>query len=529
MKNVMKMLGIISLALVIVFSITTCGENDEPTTSPDAATLRYETVPYIIDSPSSTGGYNNLVYDAHDNTNNYYLFLLGHVNYVPLAYRDAAIYNGQTPVTIAYSHSDVSETSISRSVETAYANSVSKSSVSEWSISPEVGIKYGWFSAKVSGSYGKTNGWDETNTRSVANTFVTASSKARGDDDTIQVTIGNENESPGKYRFSFFTTTDVYFVLVTNRTRTQVTEAYTAVCARPLSFAWGIDYEPDVGGSFAKTAGGDLLTIPAIALSQLPDPTEMYDGSPLLSNGQEQEFDERGKTSFTIGISSGITRAIIIGDENRIYNNSEIIVAQRDSPLTIELNNVSAVGKNGSNGGTGQNGGTGRPVISMGSNMARVPDLTIISETGSNELRGGTGGNGGQGDHRSTGKNGGNGGAAILADKITIAGDVNIVLIGGNGGNGGRGGNLGSNILTPATATNGGNGGNGGASVNANNITVNIFGIVNALKSAGGNGGSLWRGSTGLASGGSNGVKGAQGVQFTSTPVIQNGVILDRR
>ena len=288
MKSAMKISRTISLALAIMFSIAACGEIGDPTIPtdtvmlPDSATPRYETVPYSSNSTHNAGNNDKPVYSAHDNTNNYYFFVLGHVNSVPIAYRTAMRYNGQTPVTIGYSRSDVNETSISRSVEEAYTHSITNSSTSQWSLSAEVGFKESWFSAKVSETVGGSTGWDETNTRSVTNTFVTASSWASQEGDSYQTTIGNNGEPPGKYRFSLFTTTDVYYVLITNRARTQVIEAYTAVCARPQSIGWGLDYEPDINGSFAKTAGGDLLKIPAIVLSQLPDPDIYVDISLLL-------------------------------------------------------------------------------------------------------------------------------------------------------------------------------------------------------------------------------------------------------
>ncbi|WP_461255930.1 hypothetical protein [Treponema sp. R80B11-R83G3] len=101
-----------------------------------------------------------------------------------------------------------------------------------------------------------------------------------------------------------------------------------------------------------------------------------------------------------------------------------------------------------------------------------------------------------------------------MADSITITGDRNIILTGGDGGSGGRGGDLGISVK----ATSGGKGGNGGVAIDANSIANNLTGIVYALRSSGGNGGSIWRGSSGLASGGSSGAKGASGAQFTSTP-----------
>jgi hypothetical protein len=229
-------------------------------------------------------------------------------------------------------------------------------------------------------------------------------------------------------------------------------------------------------------------------------------------------------SSLIMSIPSNVTRAIIRGEYGETYSNSEIIVSERSLPLTIELHNVNAVGKAGSNGGTGQEGGIGKPVISMGTNNARVPNLTIASYGTKSRLVGGKGGNGGTGSSKSTGKNGGNGGAAVLAEIITITGDSNIILRGGDGGKGGRGGDTGVTF----NGTSGGRGGNGGAAINANNITFNIAAIIAALKSQGGSGGSVYRGSTGLAvNGGSDGSSGSQGVQFTSTPVRTNGEVVD--
>jgi len=219
--------------------------------------------------------------------------------------------------------------------------------------------------------------------------------------------------------------------------------------------------------------------------------------------------------SLNIVVPSDITTLNITGNSSTTYHNAEIIVSDRTLPLTIKLENINAVGRNGSDGGMGSNGREGRPVIYMG-NYSHVPNLTIISSgTTMNRLDGGNGGNGGQGNKNSTGGNGGNGGAAIMADNITIMGDANFILKGGNGGSGGRGGDLGISLK----GSSGGNGGNGGASMDANNIANNLVGILYALRGQGGAGGSKWHGSTGLASGGSNGSSGASGVQYTSTPI----------
>jgi hypothetical protein len=546
MKNIIRISGIITLTLVIAFSIAACSEADDTTTPPDgnpqpqspelpgtvpgepgqpSPTLRYETVPYSGNSASSSGGNTNLVYSARDNTNNYYLFLLGHVKYVPLAYRPAIIYDGQTAQTISYSRSDVSSESISRSVTEAHSHSVTNSVTLGWNVTTEVGVEAGvnggWFAAKVSSSISTSlSGSDilETmKTRSVANTYETASSWTTEKNDTNSMTIGNNNEPPGKYRYSLFSTSDVYYVLVTDRARTQVIRAYTVVSARAQSLAWGKDYEPDMGGSFEKTAPGALLEIPAIVLSQLPEPTDIHAGGdpvPPTTTEPTQEFDLR-KSARSFAISSSTAIAIVIGDNNVTYSDLQIIVSRRSTPLTIEFQNVRAVGRNGilGSGSDGAPGSPGMPLIYMDNN-ARVPDLTIVSSGGMNELYGGKGGNG---SYTRTGGKGGNGGPAILADKITITGSANIVLRGGNGGKGGDGID---NLLSHAD---GGNGGNGGVSINANDITINLQGIVYALRSDGGGGGrsgTIW---------GTPGKAGSQGAQFTSTPRILDGVVLERR
>jgi hypothetical protein len=99
--------------------------------------------------------------------------------------------------------------------------------------------------------------------------------------DSLEATIGEHNEAAGKYRYSLFGTTDVYLVLTTDTNKNFVikNDAYFTVCARPSSYAWGIDYEPDMEGSFAKTGTGELLELPNIDKTSLPVPEKQIDWS----------------------------------------------------------------------------------------------------------------------------------------------------------------------------------------------------------------------------------------------------------
>jgi len=235
----------------------------------------------------------------------------------------------------------------------------------------------------------------------------------------------------------------------------------------------------------------------------------------------EEFYLENNKTYH---IPSNTTRAIFRGNSNITYTEIEINVVQRSTPLIIEFHNVRAVGKNGRNGtnnsSSAKDGDHGKPLIYMGNNMDRIPDLTIISYGTSNELRGGSGGNGGSGNDYSRGGHGRNGGAAILAEKVNIIGNVNITITGGNGGRGGNGGNP----VLAFDGTNGGNGGDGGAAVDANDITIDILGIIFTNGGARGNGGTRNNGLWG--SGGNHGIDGKAGDAFTSIPYVVDGDIL---
>lgn len=254
------------------------------------STLRYETVPYGAGSSSKSlvksGVTDNLVFYDYNKNRNYYFFVLGYVKSTPLAYRPAVYYNGQTSITVSYSSSNVTEQTISSSVTEAFENSVTKSQSTTWG--NEVGVMAGIeatakvpligeskvkFEASYKHTWGGSDGTDIQNSRSFSNTYETSSSKASEIRDEISVTIGHNAEPAGMYRFSLFTTTDVYFIMVTNRAKDTLIDAFTAYCARPTQY-WELDYDPERGGSFKKTAQGALLQIPDLTLSQLPDIAE---------------------------------------------------------------------------------------------------------------------------------------------------------------------------------------------------------------------------------------------------------------
>jgi hypothetical protein len=201
---------VIGFAVLLTAAILIFTGCSNPTNSTAAgsgrATQRYETVPYVQNSARAAGDYGDkLVYSAYDDSSFYYLFLLGHVSRVPLAYRPAVEYNGTTNISIGYSSSNVTEESITQSVEEASEHSVTDSMTHSWGggggqVTTSFGADMAFFKASVAASAGGEYGWDETNSRSFANTDETARSKATEVTDEISVTIGDNDKPAGLYR-----------------------------------------------------------------------------------------------------------------------------------------------------------------------------------------------------------------------------------------------------------------------------------------------------------------------------------------
>ncbi|MCL2184254.1 MAG: hypothetical protein FWB86_00135 [Treponema sp.] len=274
MKNKIIWLGM--LIVILVFGMMVSGCEDNKNLEP-LSTIRYETIPYLNNNNASSS---ELIFCGYDNDKYYYIFLLGHVNHVPIAYRPAVEYNGITPITITYEKSNVTEESVRSSMTTTIMNSVSRGEETNWNFEVGTGAeataKVGTFGASLNSSITASKGgstiWDTTNTRSVSDTFETTTAKITGEKDITSATIGTNGEPSGQYRYTFFGTTDVYYVLITNKEK-EFLSHYFSVCARN-NLRLGIDYDPDLLGSFEKTGNGDLLKVPNTTLFTLPIPTK---------------------------------------------------------------------------------------------------------------------------------------------------------------------------------------------------------------------------------------------------------------
>jgi len=104
-----KLLHIITAVLVIGLSASLAGcQMESGDNFHQQPTLRYQAVPLA----GGGGALANLVYYAYSDYRNYYLFVLGHVNRVPIAFRDAIIFDGVTPITVGFERSELTEESV---------------------------------------------------------------------------------------------------------------------------------------------------------------------------------------------------------------------------------------------------------------------------------------------------------------------------------------------------------------------------------------------------------------------------------
>jgi hypothetical protein len=298
--------SVISLSLALTGCPNQMGGDLRP-----GATLRYETVPFVKPAARAGDSY-SLVYSAKDDTYYYYVFLLGHVNKVPVAYRTAVYYDGTTPQTVGYSLSDATEESITKAIETTIENSVMESKSVNWGVAATVGVKGTIWSASLTASVGGEFIWEDTQTRSVAETYETARSTTQETTDSLQFTVGEHGEPMGKYRYSLWATNDIYLVVKTNQNFTAIEEAYITACARQYSYVWAVDYDPDMEGDFGKTAGGDLLEIPDLDISSLPVPTNILpeDGIPIEKTHPTSHYLQ----NWTISSATGGTVSTERGD-----------------------------------------------------------------------------------------------------------------------------------------------------------------------------------------------------------------------
>lgn len=200
----------------------------------------------------------------------------------------------------------------------------------------------------------------------------------------------------------------------------------------------------------------------------------------LTLDGTIKYTDLIGKSSSQIDcikVKKNIRKIVLASNFNSIYGaNIDIKILNRSADLNIEIESAvlkcSIYDEN------------------LNYDYTTNPYVTIFNIKGDCSITGPNGSNGKSISETNTekkGEDGSNGENGLLLPSITISGDGNLNITGGNGGNGGNG----SSTTTRASAKpgKGSNGGNGGAGVLATYLSANME-VSSLVQIADGKGGT---------------------------------------
>ncbi len=177
-----------------------------------------------------------LIASSTDNEYNYYLIDGGYVKNTPISSGLTIGYNGQTPITVRFEKSVVTTQSVEESLSKAVSESISNT----WTGSASVSLSYEssslakLFGGSITGEIEYSRQWGSVSEKSnsTTNTYTVASETAESLTQSIEYTVGENNEPAGDYRLSMVTTCDVYYLLKTNRNNTELIEVESVLCAR---------------------------------------------------------------------------------------------------------------------------------------------------------------------------------------------------------------------------------------------------------------------------------------------------------
>jgi hypothetical protein len=287
------LLGFAVLLIAAMFTLAGC---DNPTDSTDLTggeTIRYKTVPWSSPNSSRAAG------DSH-----YYLYYLGYIESVPIAYRTAYYYGGTTPITIGFEKNWLTEQTITESTTATQEKAIMRHFSGTVTVGFEAEAGMLLAKAKSSLQLSTTIGGEWSSSSSTATTLETATAKAEGESESITATIGEHGEAPGTYRYALFGVTDAYVLFQVNAATRAVENATFTTYARESSYAWGIDFDPSEIPEFGKTGGGEKLVIPEIDFTAVDAPTEELEGQLEPPPPPEPATISTAMTAFT-GILKG--------------------------------------------------------------------------------------------------------------------------------------------------------------------------------------------------------------------------------
>ncbi len=227
----------------------------------------------------------NIVESATDNEYNYYFIDLGYAKGVPISSGTAIEYNGQTPITVSFEKSIVTQDSVSKSLTKAVSETVSVTSMGSATFKVGQKFKYNIGAAKaetsINASYSRQWGTVTDKSNSTSDTYETATSETEELREAITYTIGDHDEEKGVYRLSLIGTCDIYAVVQTNLDNSSVVSISYTLSARD-DMRIKIEYDDD--GLFDGNA--EKIKLPTNYYLSLPLPEKTIDSGVLDGDGE---------------------------------------------------------------------------------------------------------------------------------------------------------------------------------------------------------------------------------------------------
>jgi hypothetical protein len=280
---------------------------------------RYQPVPY---QPTGLTGAEakGLIYSSYDTNNNYYVFLLGHVKHIPITAYEGELYNG-SPKDFSYTYSSITTDAITTSIQNSYTNSVTDSKADTWGGEFRFTVgKKDIFSIEGKVTYSNTQATEEMNSRTTTSTLETMTQVSKTTQIGNTTHLGNRDqrdEPYGWYRYAYFVTSDVYYVMVTDRAITNLIDSYPVICVNlEKERGWILDYDEE--GLFTKKNPDDLLKEPVLSLSELKKvnlENKIKEETSLPPIGMSPGIDVwGGKLTYTYKVTqAGTITATLVG------------------------------------------------------------------------------------------------------------------------------------------------------------------------------------------------------------------------
>ena len=265
---------------IMVFSITIC-KLEEKTDSTFSFRQRYIAIPAwvspgddTIEVPeiimtsirnvvnNSDTGFLKVIFSTQEENINYYTIYLGHIDNVPIDSSSMMSFDGISNQTITRTQGIINESTVSTSVSKAIIETTSSTSTLVLSASVNAEFKIPFFSAAANTSVKNTITNSHSKTISVSDTYTTALTMANSTTDSFSWTLSKKSHPKGRYRITLFATTDVFLSVKLNNDNSVLLDSEITVCARPSSYIYALDYDPDMNGEFRKSAPGNILAIP---------------------------------------------------------------------------------------------------------------------------------------------------------------------------------------------------------------------------------------------------------------------------